>query len=73
MCVGKVTILYEGHKIHIFYNYIKDKLKIIIDGEKLEKSEDIESWATVTETASKDIVFVLKKVLIEVQILNIKT
>lgn len=66
MCVGKVTILYEGHKIHIYYDYVGNKLKIIVDAEILEKFEDIESWALVTETSAKHIIFLLKKVQIEV-------
>lgn len=68
MCVGKVTILYEGHKIHILYDQIRDSLKIIIDGEVLTNFATIGDWATVTETPAKHIKFLLKKLQVEVSV-----
>lgn len=68
MCVGKITILYEGHKIHIFYDNSRNKLKIIVDGEVVHNFSDISQWATVTETLSKHIRFLLNKAQVEVSV-----
>lgn len=68
MCVGKVTILYNGHKIHILYDEARDSLKIIIDGEVLEHFEMIKYWAVVAETPAKHIKFLLKKLQVEVSV-----
>lgn len=68
MCVGKVTILYEGRKIHILYDERRDSLKIIVDGEVLNNFATIADWATVTETPAKHVKFLLKKLQVEVSV-----
>lgn len=68
MCVGKVTILYEGHKVHIMYNLLKNKLKVIIDGEVLTDFTEVAQWAQIKETPSKHIQFTLIKSEIEVSV-----
>lgn len=68
MCVVKVTILYEGRKIHVLYDGTRDRLKIVIDGEVLTNFADVEAWATIRETASKHIKFLLKNVQVEVSV-----
>lgn len=68
MCVGKVTILHEGHKIHILYDQIRDKLKVIVDGEVLRNYAAVSEWATVLETPAKHIKFLLKKLQVEVSV-----
>lgn len=68
MCVGKVTVLYEGHKIHILYDQIRDKLKVIMDGEVLNDFNTVEDWAVVKQTLAKHIKLLLVKQQVEVSV-----
>lgn len=66
MCVGKVTILYQGHKLHILVDYYRNKLKLIVDSERVADFEEIEDWAKVRETPTKHMKLLLTDVQVEV-------
>lgn len=66
MCVGKVTILYQGHKIHILVDYVRNKLKLIVDNEKIDDFEELLPWASVRETATRHMKILLTEVQVEV-------
>jgi von Willebrand factor len=67
-CVGKVTILYQGRKIHIFTDMIRHKLKLIVNGEHIEDFSDVSSWARITETATKHLKIHLTDVQVDVSV-----
>ncbi|XP_017781781.1 PREDICTED: hemocytin [Nicrophorus vespilloides] len=67
-CVGKVTILYQGHKIHILFDGIKNNLKLIVDAERIDDFTVIADWANVRETKSKHLKILLTKAQVEVSI-----
>nr|CAI5831317.1 unnamed protein product [Callosobruchus analis] len=68
MCVGKITILYQGHKIHILLDEFRNKLKLIVDSERVTDFDDIADWAAVKETATKHMKFLLTAVQVEVSV-----
>ncbi|XP_030749920.1 hemocytin [Sitophilus oryzae] len=68
MCVGKVTILYKGHKVHILVDYFRNKLKLIVDSERIDDFEEIEDWAKVRETGSKHFKILLTDDQVEVSV-----
>ncbi|CAG9772868.1 unnamed protein product [Ceutorhynchus assimilis] len=68
MCVGKVTILYQGHKLHILMDYFRNKLKLIVDNERIADYEEIEDWARVRETATKHMKLLLTEDQVEVSV-----
>ncbi|ENN77021.1 hypothetical protein YQE_06515, partial [Dendroctonus ponderosae] len=68
MCVGKVTILYQGHKVHILVDYYRNRLKLIVDSERVADFEEIEDWAKVRETATKHMKFLLTDEQVEVSV-----
>lgn len=67
-CVGKVTILYQGHKIHILMDHLRNKLKMIVDSERIDDFSEISDWAKVRETATKHIKILLTDLQVEVSI-----
>ncbi|EFA10333.2 hemocytin [Tribolium castaneum] len=66
-CVGKVTILYQGHKIHVLNDMIRNKLKLIVDGEKIDDFTEI-TWGQIRETSSKHFKIHLVEVQVEVSV-----
>lgn len=64
MCVGKITILYDDHKIHVLLDEYRNKLNLIVDSERITDFEEVAAWTAVRETATKH----LKLLLIEAQI-----
>lgn len=66
MCVGKITILYEGHKIHVLVDEYRNKLNLIVDSERIVDFDDIASWASVRETATKHLKLLLIAAQVEV-------
>nr|CAI5832157.1 unnamed protein product [Callosobruchus analis] len=68
MCVGKITILYQGHKIHILLDEFRNKLKLIVDSERVTDFDDIADWAAVKETATKHMKFLLTAVQVELAV-----
>jgi von Willebrand factor len=66
--VGKVTILYQGRKIHIFTDMIRHKLKLIVNGEHIEDFSDVSSWARIRETATKHLKIHLTDVQVDVSV-----
>lgn len=66
MCVGKVTILFRNHKIHIIRDNLKQKLKMIVDSEHIEDYKDIKSWAKVIVTGSKHLKIFLNNIRVQV-------
>ncbi|KAJ8974052.1 hypothetical protein NQ317_002298, partial [Molorchus minor] len=67
-CVGKVTILYEGHKIHILVDEYRNKLKFISDSERITDFDEISQWAKVRETATKHMKILLTAIQVEVSV-----
>jgi len=65
-CVGKVTILYQGRKVHILVDYYRNKLKLIVDNERIADFEEIEDWAKIRETSTKHMKILLTDVQVEV-------
>lgn len=68
MCVGKITILFAGRKIHIFNDDIRNKLKIIVDGERIEDFNEVSSWLGVKQTIAKHLKISLKSAQVEVSV-----
>ncbi|KAF7276957.1 hypothetical protein GWI33_009615, partial [Rhynchophorus ferrugineus] len=68
MCVGKVTILYKGHKMHILLDYFRNKLKLIVDAERIDEYDEIADWASVRETATKHMKILLAEDQVEVSV-----
>ncbi|XP_066254573.1 hemocytin [Euwallacea similis] len=68
MCVGKVTILYQGRKIHILVDYYRNKLKLIVDNERVADFEELENWAKMRETSAKHLKMLLTDVQVEVSV-----
>lgn len=66
MCSGKITILYEGHKIHILLDDYRNKLKLIVDNERITDFDEISQWAGVRETATKHVKMLLSALQVEV-------
>lgn len=52
-CVGKVTILYNGHKIHIIMDDVGQKLRMIVDSEVIYDYKEISDIAKIKVTSSK--------------------
>ena len=69
MCVGKVTILYQGHKLHILVDFYRNKLKLIVDNERISDYEEISDWMQVKETTAKHMKMLLTEDQVEVIIL----
>lgn len=67
-CVGKVTILYQGRKVHILVDYYRNKLKLIVDNERIADFEEIEDWAKIRETSTKHMKILLTDVQVEVSV-----
>lgn len=67
-CVGKITILYEGRKIHILLDEVRNKLKLIVDSERIDDFSELSSWARVRETATKHIKMLLTDIQVEVSV-----
>lgn len=65
-CVGKITVLYEGHKIHVLLDENRNRLKLIVDGEKVSDFSEIIQWANARETATKHIKLLLTAIQVEV-------
>ncbi|XP_050302983.1 hemocytin [Anthonomus grandis grandis] len=68
MCVGKITILYQGHKVHILVDHFRNRLKLIVDSERVADFEEIDDWAQVKETRAKHMKFLLTDVQVEVSV-----
>lgn len=66
-CVGKITILYEGRKIHILNDMIRGRLKMIVDGERIDDFSVI-AWAKVKETSSKHLKLTLTDIQVEISV-----
>lgn len=64
--MGKVTILYQGRKVHILVDYYRNKLKLIVDNERIADFEEIEDWAKIRETSTKHMKILLTDVQVEV-------
>lgn len=64
--MGKVTVLYEGHKIHVLLDDYRNKLKLIVDGERVSDFSEIVQWVNVRETATKHIKLLLTAIQVEV-------
>lgn len=59
-------MLYEGHKIHILLDEYRNKLKLIVDSERVSDFNEISQWANVRETATKHIKLLLTAIQVEV-------
>lgn len=68
MCVGKVTILYENHKIHILKDEQRNRLKMIYDGERITDFEDVAEVVKVGETQKRDLKVLLNRIQVVVQV-----
>lgn len=68
MCVGKVTILYKGHKIHVLMDYYRNKLKLIVDAERIEDFSEVADWINIRETATKHFKLLLTEIQVEVSV-----
>ncbi|RZC42307.1 hemocytin, partial [Asbolus verrucosus] len=68
ICVGKVTILYEGRKIHVYHDQIKSNLKLIVDGERIDDFADISKWSQVKRTSTKHLKILLTDIQVEVSV-----
>ncbi|XP_056642321.1 hemocytin [Diorhabda sublineata] len=64
-CIGKITILYKGHKIHVLRDQSKSKLKLIVDGESIVDMVEIAPIINV-EKEGNDLKIVLPDVQVEV-------
>lgn len=73
MCVGKITILYEGHKIHVLLDEYRNKLNLIVDSERITEFDDIALWAAVRETATKHLKILLISAQVEVRNISISS
>ncbi|KAJ3643777.1 hypothetical protein Zmor_026489 [Zophobas morio] len=67
VCVGKVTILYQGRKIHILNDVFQNKLKMIVDGERIDDLSEV-TWANVRESPSKHIKIASKSSQVEISV-----
>ncbi|KAL1513261.1 hypothetical protein ABEB36_002690 [Hypothenemus hampei] len=67
-CVGKVTILYQGRKLHILVDFYRNKLKLIVDNERISDFEEIGDWAEVRETSTRHLKILLTEVQAEVSV-----
>lgn len=67
MCVGKVTILYQGHKVHIIRDERNNRLRMIADSEVVEDFADIRNWARVEVTGSKHFKIFLDAIQVQVK------
>lgn len=66
MCSGKVTCLYDGHKMHVIRDTLRNRLKLIVDSERIADFTEIEDWAKVRETSSRHMKILLTKEQVEV-------
>lgn len=66
MCVGKVTLLYQGHKVHIVRDDKADKLTMIVDSELIDDFDEISDWARVQVTKSKHFKIYLDPIQVQV-------
>lgn len=68
MCVGKVTILYKGHKVHIIKHDNGHKLQMIVDSEVIDDFDEISEWALVQVTGSKHFKIFLDHIQVQINI-----
>lgn len=68
MCVGKITILHQGHKIHVFFDTVRNKLKLIVDAERIDDFEEVADWMQVRTTKSKHMKLLLFKIQVEISV-----
>lgn len=68
MCVGKVTILYNGHKIHVIRHDFGYKLQMIVDSELIDNFNEINDWVRVQVTASKHLKIYFDPVQVQVNV-----
>lgn len=66
MCVGKVTILYDDHKIHVLLDEYRNKLKLVVDSETITDFSEVALWAGVRETTTKHMKILLIASQVEV-------
>lgn len=66
MCVGKVTILFAGRKIHVYRDDVRNRLKLIVDSERILDFSEVADWMEVRETKSKHFKILLKAAQVQV-------
>lgn len=66
MCVGKVTILYMGHKTHVIRDTSHGRLKVIIGSTHITDFTEIEKWAHVKQTPAKHLKIYLHELQVKV-------